>query len=217
MEATAPEGRSPTGEFMSESPAIEKCFDQAISDHLALIQSLPSLRPVLEQIASMMTSAIRSGNKIFWCGNGGSAADSQHMAAELVGRFRRERKAIPSIALNTNTSTLTAIGNDYGYHFIFQRQIEALCSTGDVVVGITTSGNSPNVCAALQSARDLGAVTVAFTGESGGKAAEISEIALRIPSQDTARIQEAHVLCGHMICDWIEQAVCTLSASDDRS
>jgi D-sedoheptulose 7-phosphate isomerase len=194
---------------MFQSLDGQKIFDEAITQHLAVIQSLSGQRELLEEIASKMTEAILSGKKIFWCGNGGSAADSQHLAAELVGRFRRERKAIASIALSTNTSILTAIGNDYGYDLVFQRQVEALCSAGDVLVGISTSGNSANVCAALERAKEIGALTIAFTGETGGKAAEIAAIALRIASKDTARIQEGHILSGHMICDWIEQTVST--------
>ena len=155
-----------------------------------------------------MTRAIFEGKKVLWCGNGGSAADSQHLAAELMGRFRRERRGLPSIALTTDTSILTAIGNDYGYEKVFQRQVEALCVKGDVLVGISTSGNSKNVCGALETARQMGAFTVAFTGEGGGLMARIAEVTLRIASKDTARIQEGHILCGHMLCDWIEQSVC---------
>lgn len=155
-----------------------------------------------------MTRAILAGKKVLWCGNGGSAADSQHLAAEFMGRFRRERCAFPSIALTTDTSILTAIGNDYGYERVFQRQVEALCAKGDVLVGISTSGSSKNVCAALQTARQIGAFTVAFTGQSGGEIAAIADVALRIPSKDTARIQEGHMLCGHMLCDWVERCVC---------
>ena len=145
---------------------------------------------------------------MLWCGNGGSAADSQHLAAELLGRFRRERRGLPSIALTTDTSILTAIGNDYGFERVFQRQVEALCVKGDVVVRISTSGNSRNVCAALERARQLGAFTAALTGQGGGSMASIAEATLRIASKDTARIQEGHILCGHMLCDWVELSVC---------
>jgi len=179
-------------------------LDEAITQHLQVIQALKELAPVLERIATQMTDTILSGNRIVWCGNGGSAADAQHLAAELVGRFKRERRALPSLALTTDTSVLTCIANDYGYEYIFSRQAEALCRAGDLLVGITTSGNSRNVCAALQTARQLGVLTVAFTGRSGGAAAEIADIALQVPSSDTARVQEAHILCGHILCDWIE-------------
>lgn len=183
-------------------------FRNAITEHLAVIQALSSQHDVLERVACEMTRAIDGGNKVLWCGNGGSAADSQHLAAELMGRFRRERRGLPSVALTTDTSILTAIGNDYGYEKVFQRQVEALCVKGDVVVGISTSGNSKNVCAALETARQAGAFTVAFTGESGGTMAKIADATLHIASKDTARIQEGHILCGHMLCDWIELSIC---------
>lgn len=183
-------------------------FLQAIEDHMAVIGSLRDLQSLLQRIAEEMTRAILAGKKVFWCGNGGSAADSQHLAAELMGRFQRERCALPSIALTTDTSILTAIANDYGYERVFQRQVEALCSRGDVLVGISTSGSSKNVCAALQTARQIGAFTVAFTGQGGGEIAAMAAVALCIPSKDTARIQEAHILCGHMICNWVERSVC---------
>ena len=192
------------------SPAFDpsSIFSQAIDEHLAVIDSLRDQQSVLQGIAEAMTRAILAGKKVLWCGNGGSAADSQHLAAELMGRFRRERCAFPSIALTTDTSILTAVSNDYGYERVFQRQVEALCSKGDVVVGISTSGSSKNVCAALQTARQIGAFTVAFTGEDGGAIAAIADVALCIPSKDTARIQEGHILCGHMLCDWVERSVC---------
>ncbi|HUX28657.1 MAG TPA: D-sedoheptulose 7-phosphate isomerase [Terracidiphilus sp.] len=183
-------------------------FEQAIQEHLSVIQALAQQQPLLERIAAEMTRAVLTGRKVLWCGNGGSAADSQHLAAELMGRFRRERRALPSVALTTDTSILTAIGNDYGYDRVFARQVEALCVAGDVVVGLSTSGNSANVCSALETARRMGAFTVAFTGQGGGKLASIAEATLCVPSKDTARIQEGHTLCGHMLCDWIEIAAC---------
>ena len=183
-------------------------FDQAIVEHLDVVASLRTQQPLLRQIAEEITRAILTGHKVLWCGNGGSAADSQHLAAELMGRFRRERCGLASISLTTDTSILTAVANDYGYERVFQRQVEALCCKGDALVGISTSGTSKNVCAALETAKQMGAFTVAFTGESGGAMAGIAHAALSIPSKNTARVQEAHILCGHMICDWIEQCVC---------
>lgn len=183
-------------------------FEQAIQEHLKTIQALESIIPQLQRIAEKMSRSLLDGHKILWCGNGGSAADSQHMAAELVGRFLKERRALPSIALTTNTSILTAIGNDYGYDRVFERQIEAICFAGDVVVGISTSGNSKNVCNALNAARKIGAFTVAFGGQNGGAMAEIANETIRIPSTATPRIQEGHTLCAHMICDYIEQCIC---------
>jgi len=196
---------------MDRSSASE-VFEQAIAEHLAVIRILSAQQPMLEQIAETMSAAVTAGRKILWCGNGGSAADAQHLAAELVGRFRRERRGLPSIALSTNTSILTAIGNDYGYEHTFRRQVEALCVAGDVLVGISTSGNSRNVCLALEAARNLGVFTIAFTGQGGGAMAEIAALALRIPSNETPRIQEAHILCGHILCDWIERRVCEQDA-----
>jgi len=191
------------------SPALDTSliFNRAIAEHLDVVTSLRQQEALLQRIAGEMTRAILSHRKVLWCGNGGSAADSQHLAAELMGRFRRERCGLPSIALTTDTSILTAVANDYGYERVFQRQVEALCVKGDVLVGISTSGSSKNVLAALEAAKKLGAFTVAFTGESGGEMAGIAHLTLRIPSRDTARIQEAHIFCGHMICDWIEQCV----------
>jgi D-sedoheptulose 7-phosphate isomerase len=183
-------------------------FAESMASHLAVIEALEQERPVLEKIASRMSRAILDGNKILWCGNGGSAADAQHLAAELVGRFLQERRGLPSIALSTNTSILTAIGNDYGYEHVFRRQVEALCVKGDVLVGISTSGNSQNVCLAMEAARAAGAFTVAFVGQGGGAMARIADESLKIPSRETPRIQEGHILCGHMLCDYIEQSVC---------
>jgi D-sedoheptulose 7-phosphate isomerase len=196
------------GNQVSSLPNPTDVFERAFTEHLTIVTALAEKQPILEQIAGEMSRAILAGKKVLWCGNGGSAADSQHMAAELMGRFRRERRGLPSIALTTDTSILTAIGNDYGYECVFKRQVEALCANGDVVVGISTSGNSRNVCEALETARHLGAFTVALTGESGGKMAAIADVTLRVPSADTARIQEGHILCGHMLCDWVELAVC---------
>jgi D-sedoheptulose 7-phosphate isomerase len=201
---------------MSVSNKVSTTFTLAIAEHLKVIQALQSQQPVLEEIAAQMTGAILVGKKVLWFGNGGSAADSQHLAAEFVGRFRRERRGLPSIALTTDTSILTAIGNDYGFDDIFRRQVEALCEEGDVVVGISTSGNSRNVCAALQTATDAGAFTVAFTGAEGGAIASIADATLCIASKDTARIQEGHILCGHMLCDWVEASVCERQMAEGK-
>lgn len=187
---------------------VATVFSQAIDEHLAVVRQIQAQLPLLERIAQEMTRAVLAGNTVFWFGNGGSAADSQHLAAEFLGRFRRERRGLPSIALTTDTSALTAIANDYGFENVFRRQIEALCTAGDVAVGISTSGNSQNVCAGLRTAHEAGAFTVAMTGAGGGALASIAHAALCIPTNDTARIQEGHILCGHMLCDWVELAVC---------
>lgn len=182
----------------------EEIFSLAIDKHLQVVSELRSQQNVFKAIAVAMTAALHRGGKILFCGNGGSAADSQHLAAEIVGRFRRERIGLPAIALTTDSSILTAIGNDYGFTCVFSRQVEALARPGDVLVGISTSGNSQNVVAALNQARSMGVVTVAFTGAGGGKMGQIADYLLAIPSSDTARIQEAHILAGHMLCDWLE-------------
>jgi D-sedoheptulose 7-phosphate isomerase len=179
-----------------------------------VIQALLEQQPALARIAAEITRSLVAGKKVLWCGNGGSAADSQHLAAELVGRFRRERRGLASIALTTDTSVLTAIGNDYGYEEVFRRQVEALCLAGDVVVGISTSGKSKNVRLALEAAKKLGAFTVAFTGVDGGAMATIADETLRIASKDTARIQEGHILCGHMLCEWVELKVSEISLTE---
>lgn len=202
---------------MAEMPDPSTVFGTAIADHLAVIEALHSQQATLARIAAEMTRAIFRGNKVLWCGNGGSAADSQHLAAEFVGRFRRERCGLPSLALTTDTSILTAVANDYGYEQVFRRQVEALCVRGDVLVGLSTSGNSRNVCLALEAARERGAFTVAFTGAGGGAMLRIADAALCMASKDTARIQEGHILCGHMLCDWTELEVCGRPAAEKES
>ena len=197
---------------MLSSLNLESLFSDAVKGHLSVIGELDSQRQRLEAIASRMTHAVLEGNKILWCGNGGSASDAQHLASELVGRFRRDRPGLASIALTANAAAVTGIANDFGFHEVFARQVEALCRRGDVFVGISTSGNSRNISLAALRAREMGAFTVAITGEHGGKLGGAADAWLRIPSRDTARIQEAYMLCGHMLCDWIELAVCISNA-----
>ncbi|MGC8677784.1 MAG: D-sedoheptulose 7-phosphate isomerase [Hydrogenobaculum sp.] len=159
------------------------------------------------EVGLIMAQALVDGNKILFFGNGGSAADSQHLAAEIVGRYKKERKGLPSIALTTDTSILTAVGNDYGFDVIFERQIEALCMPGDIAVGISTSGNSPNVIKGLMKAHDMGATTIAFSGKQGGKVVDIAHYSFVVPSYDTARIQECHITLGHTLCEIIDEVV----------
>jgi D-sedoheptulose 7-phosphate isomerase len=189
---------------MSNTPDPASIFGKAIAEHLEVVRQVEAQQPVLQAIALAMTATLRAGGKILWCGNGGSAADSQHLAAEIVGRFRRNRPGMASIALTTDTSILTSVANDYGFEAVFARQVEALGNRGDLLVGITTSGNSPNVLKALETARARGLATVAFTGAGGGKAAPLADLLFAVPSGETARIQEVHILAGHMLCDWIE-------------
>ncbi len=161
----------------------------------------------IESAANCMIAALRAGGKIIVFGNGGSAADSQHMAAELVGRFKKERKGIPAIALTTNTSTLTALSNDYGYDKSFERQVEAFGKKGDVAIGISTSGNAENVVNAVRLAKKMGLKTIALTGKGGGKLKTESELSMVVDSNDTARIQEAHIAIIHILCEFIEDSV----------
>jgi D-sedoheptulose 7-phosphate isomerase len=189
---------------MQPSSNLAGVFHDAIDEHLDIIRRLATQQESFERAAALLSRCLLHGGKILWCGNGGSAADAQHLAAELVGRFRRQRGAVASIALTADSSVLTAIANDFTFELIFQRQIEALCQAGDVVVGISTSGNSANVCAALHRARELDAFTVALTGEGGGRLAQYADVCLRVPSTNAARIQEAHGLLGHMLCERLD-------------
>ena len=160
------------------------------------------------EIADLAIEALKKNGKVMIFGNGGSASDSQHIAAELVGRFKKDRVALPAIALTTNTSIITALANDYGYEIIFSKQIEALGQKNDVAIGISTSGKAKNVAAAIKQAKKMGIKTVALTGGDGGELAKLADISLLVPSMVTARIQEAHITIGHIICELIEQALC---------
>ncbi len=159
----------------------------------------------IQEVVSVITNAFRSGNKVYFCGNGGSAADAQHLAAEFSGRFYHDRKALPAEALHCNSSYLTAVANDYGYDQVYSRIIEGIGQKGDVLVGISTSGNSANILRAFEAARQNGMITVAFTGITGGQMKAVVDHLLNIPSSDTPRIQESHILVGHIICELVEQ------------
>lgn len=161
----------------------------------------------LLRIAETIFASLSEGGKLLLFGNGGSAADAQHVAAEIVGRYTRERRGFPAIALTTDTSILTAVGNDYGYDTIFVRQVEALAGPGDVLAGISTSGNSPNVLNALKWGKDRGIATIGFGGKDGGKMADLCDICFVSPSDVTARIQEVHIAAWHIICDLVENAM----------
>ncbi len=159
----------------------------------------------IRQAARLIADAYRNGSKLLVMGNGGSAADAQHLAAEMVGRFRLERKGLPAVALTTDSSILTAVGNDYGFDTVFRRQVEALAMPGDVVFGISTSGSSENVAAALGLARELGCVTVGLLGRDGGPIREMVDLDLTVPGMDTPRIQEGHITIIHILCELVEQ------------
>lgn len=181
---------------------IKKNFEQSIEvKKLSLEKNLN----VIEEAVKVITKSLHAGGKILIFGNGGSAADSQHIAAEFIGRFVKERRALPAIALTTDTSALTALGNDYSFDIVFSRQIEALGKKGDVAIGISTSGNSKNVLEGIQKAKDLGLVTITLTGNDGGKLAPLSDLKLIVPSKVTARIQESHILMAHTICELVEE------------
>lgn len=154
---------------------------------------------------NIITNALKNGNKILICGNGGSAADSQHFAAEIVGRYKLERKGYPAIALSTDTSILTAIGNDYGFEKIFERQIEALGNNGDILIGISTSGNSENVINAVKIAKNMGIYTIGLLGKEGGKLNNLVDLSLLVPSNNTPRVQECHLTIYHVICEEVEK------------
>jgi D-sedoheptulose 7-phosphate isomerase len=159
------------------------------------------------EIAELTISCLKKGGKMIVFGNGGSASDSQHIAAELVGRFKKDRAGLPAIALTTNTSILTAVANDYGYEVVFAKQVEALAQKNDIVIGISTSGKAKNVAAAIKQAKKMGIKTVALTGGDGGELAKLADVSLIVPSMVTARIQEAHITVGHIICELVEEAL----------
>ncbi|WP_369792211.1 MULTISPECIES: D-sedoheptulose 7-phosphate isomerase [unclassified Lebetimonas] len=166
---------------------------------------MEKLLPDIVSAAELCLASLKDGGKILLCGNGGSAADSQHIAAELSGRFKKERKALAGIALTTDTSALTAIGNDYGFEQIFSRQVEALANEDDILIAISTSGNSKNVINAIDYARKTGCKVITLTGKDGGKMKDLGDVNIVIPSYDTPRIQEMHIMVGHMICAMIDE------------
>lgn len=159
----------------------------------------------ISDVVNMIVESYKKGGKVFFCGNGGSAADAQHLAAELSGRFYFDRPPLAAEALHVNTSYITAVANDYAYDVIFSREVDAFCKEGDVLIGISTSGNSANVLKAFETAKGKGVLTIAMTGESGGKMASISDILINVPSNDTPRIQESHITIGHIICQIVEE------------
>lgn len=179
---------------LEESASIKRILAEKSSD-------------VIANAAQTVLNAYKAGGKVFLIGNGGSAADAQHIAAELVGRFRLERKGLQAIALTTNTSTLTALANDYGYDRVFSHQLEALASDKDVLIAITTSGTSPNILKAAEMAHSKGVFVIGLTGESGGKLKDIADLTIMVPSDNTERIQEAHITIGHIICHLVEKGL----------
>jgi len=183
-----------------------KVINSNFDEHLEVVRTVSELCPKsIENGAKIIAKSLLNAGTLFWCGNGGSAADSQHLAAELVGRFKQNRKALRSLALTVDTSVLTCVANDFSYEDIFSRQLEALARNGDVLVGISTSGNSKNVLSAFKMAKDLGVTSIALLGKDGGQAKSFSDLSIIVPSHSTARIQEMHILIGHIFCDLIEK------------
>jgi len=184
----------------------EEVIKNELEGHLATIKATFALEADIKKACETAVATLKAGGKILLCGNGGSAADAQHIAAELTGRYKTERGALAGIALTTDTSALTAIGNDYGYEFVFSRQLEALGREGDLLIAISTSGNSGNVVKALELARKIGIKTIGLSGRTGGAMNELCELNLVVPSNDTPRIQEMHIMIGHIICQAIDDA-----------
>ncbi len=180
---------------------------EVIEQHLAAIEQLKTMTEQIAAAAKACSTAIQAGQRIYLMGNGGSAADSQHIAAEFVGRFQIERQALPALAFTTDTSILTAVANDYGFDAVFVRQVKAFVRPGDVVIGISTSGNSANILQAMACARQQGGVTVALTGQNGGQLAACCDYCLAVPSPVTARVQEAHILIGHIFCQYVDEVL----------
>lgn len=190
---------------------MNKVIYHELQSHLeTIIKVIEHSQEDLKKAASLVVDTLKNGNKVLLCGNGGSASDAQHIAAELTGRYKTERRGLAGIALNTDTSALTAIANDYGYDRIFDRQVEALAREGDLLIGISTSGNSMNVISAIATAKLLGCQTIGLSGKEGGDMNRLSHLNLVVPSDDTPRIQEMHILIGHIICQAVDDAFLTL-------
>jgi len=183
---------------------VTESVRQHIEEHQRVIAAMAAQSETIAAIAGRIVECFRSGGRLYVFGNGGSAADAQHIAAELVGRFKRDRRALPAVALTTDTSALTAIGNDLGFEAVFARQVEALVRRGDLVWALSVSGTSPNVIAALRAARELGAGSIGFTGRKGGKLAELCDLVLRVDHEASDRVQEGHQTAYHIICERVE-------------
>lgn len=187
---------------------MQQKIKDIINSSIAVKQSVltdPALLSNVEKISTEMVKCLKNGNRIYFCGNGGSAADAQHLAAEFSGRFYTDRRALPAEALHCNTSYLTAVANDYSYDVVYARLIDGIANAGDFVVGLSTSGNSTNIVKAFEVARDKKVITVGFTGKEGGKMKPLSDYLINVPSTDTPRIQESHIMLGHIICQMVEE------------
>ncbi len=183
---------------------IQKIIQASIDVKLKVLENKELQQTVAKSVTALVT-AFKNGNKVLFCGNGGSAADAQHLAAEFSGRFYTDREALPAEALHVNTSYITAVANDYSYDVVYSRMVQGIGKKGDVLVGLSTSGNSPNIVKAFETARSKEMITIAFTGATGGKMKDISDLLINVPSTDTPRIQESHILLGHIICQLVEE------------
>ncbi len=183
---------------------IKSIIQASIDTKQQLLQN-ESLLKTIDEIVNVTVAAFKKGNRVYFCGNGGSAADAQHLAAEFSGRFYINRKALPAEALHCNTSYLTAVGNDYSFDVIYSRLIDGIGQKGDILFGLSTSGNSANIVKAFEKAREMGIVTVGFTGNSGGQLKPLSDYLVNVPSTDTPRIQETHIMAGHIVCQLVEE------------
>ena len=184
---------------------MRELVKSTLEEHRQVVVKMTALEGEIASAGELCGTALARGQRIYLCGNGGSASDAQHIAAELIGRFVHDRRALPAIALTTDTSALTAIGNDYGYDEVFSRQVEGLCREGDVFIAISTSGNSDNVLKAVDAAHRVGASVIGLSGKSGGKLNAKCDVSLVVPSDVTARIQEMHIVIGHLICALVEE------------
>jgi D-sedoheptulose 7-phosphate isomerase len=189
---------------------MENRINAIIADSIRVKEKIladTAFKARIATVIEVVTKAFQNGNKVLFCGNGGSAADAQHLAAEFSGRFYIDRKGLPSEALHCNSSYLTAVANDYSYDVIYSRLVEGSCVSGDVLIGLSTSGNSKNIINAFVTAKEKGVITIGLTGESGGKMKEISDYLFNVPSSDTPRIQESHIMIGHIICEQVEAKI----------
>lgn len=186
------------------SEKIKDILKNSIATKVAILSN-ENLLNTIGDITVLITNAFRNGNKVLFCGNGGSAADAQHLAAEFSGRFYSDRDPLPSEALHCNTSFLTAVANDYGYEVVYSRMLKGIGKSGDVIVGLSTSGNSKNIIAAFEQAKEMQITTIGFTGEAGGKMKDLADFLINVPSNDTPRIQESHITVGHIICQLVEE------------
>ena len=186
---------------------MNKIIQSNFEEHKEVLSQINSLEVTIEKVAKLLICSLKENKTIFWCGNGGSASDSQHLTGELIGRFKGDRKPLKSVSLNADSAVMTCIVNDYGYDQIFKRQIEAVATEKDIIMVISTSGNSKNIISAIQAAKEKKSMTIGLLGETNGKAKDIVDISISVPSNFTPHIQEAHIMIGHIICQIIDESI----------